>query len=285
MDFTDLEILTIIARTKNLSQAAEALHLSQSTVSKRVKNIEAEAGFVIFNRKNNGVTPTAAGKVLLDQAAISLEQMNRSLDLARNIARERVLKIAAPTAVAEIIFPKLITFLNQEKLAYEFHHFHSAEIEKLLLAGALDIGFKENPFDNHQLKQRTVFNSPIVLIKKENQPPIDALTDFTDFNNHLLLLYPWGVDFSKLVEKLLQTQIPQDQMRRIAPLAVVKQLLQVSDAAVFLPRFFVEKELQQQELIEVPTKLAQSWHYSIDVAYSQSHVSSDLVEGIIKILQ
>ncbi|MHC5247937.1 LysR family transcriptional regulator [Enterococcus sp. LJL90] len=166
MDFTDLEILTMIARTKNLSQAAEALHLTQPTVSKRVKNIEAEVGFVLFKRKNNGVTPTAAGKVLLDQAAISLEQMRRSLDLARNIAREKVLKVAAPTAVAEIIFPKLIAFFNQEKIAYEFHHFHSAEIEKLLLAGAIDIGLKENPFDNHQLKQRTVVDSPIILVKK-----------------------------------------------------------------------------------------------------------------------
>ncbi|MHC5373674.1 hypothetical protein ACYSNU_07705 [Enterococcus sp. LJL120] len=63
-------------------------------------------------------------------------------------------------------------------------------------------------------------------------------------------------------------------MRRIAPLAVVKELLQVSDAAVFLPRLFVEKELQQQELVEVPTKLAQSWHYSVNVAYNHSQVTA-----------
>lgn len=57
-----------VGRHGTISRAAEALHLSQSAVTKSIADLERQLGYQLFNRSVRGVTPTDAGRLFLERA-------------------------------------------------------------------------------------------------------------------------------------------------------------------------------------------------------------------------
>lgn len=110
MDLRQLEIFTKVADLRSFSRAAEALSLTQSTVSEHVRALEDELGLRLLDRLGRGAAPTPAGQLLLSHA-------RRLLALARE-ARQAMesfhgrmsgdLLIAASTIPGEYILPALI---------------------------------------------------------------------------------------------------------------------------------------------------------------------------------
>ena len=69
MDAADLRMFQSVASTGSMSKAAHELNTVQSNVTARIKSLEDELGFALFERTNRGVTLTAAGQRLLPFAA------------------------------------------------------------------------------------------------------------------------------------------------------------------------------------------------------------------------
>ncbi|MFI5542129.1 LysR family transcriptional regulator, partial [Nocardia sp. NPDC051900] len=62
MTFTQLRILQAVARTGNMTRAAEELATTQSAVSHALRALEGEFGIALLVRGNHGVSLTAAGR-------------------------------------------------------------------------------------------------------------------------------------------------------------------------------------------------------------------------------
>src|ERR1700674_5173678 len=69
MDAADLRVFQSVAGTGSMNKAALELNTVQSNVTARIKSLEDEVGFALFERTNRGVTLTAAGRRLLPFAA------------------------------------------------------------------------------------------------------------------------------------------------------------------------------------------------------------------------
>ncbi len=76
MDLRRLEVFAKVAELGSFSRAAEALYLTQPTVSEHVRALEDELGVQLLDRLGRGATPTRAGQLLLGYA-------RRMLGLAR----------------------------------------------------------------------------------------------------------------------------------------------------------------------------------------------------------
>jgi DNA-binding transcriptional LysR family regulator len=55
--------------------AAEALNMTQSTLSEHILQLERECGSQLFNRRHSGITLTPAGEYLLHQAEVLLAKV------------------------------------------------------------------------------------------------------------------------------------------------------------------------------------------------------------------
>lgn len=75
MTFQQFRYLVEIAKHNSISKAAEALFVTQPSISKSVRDIEAELGITILDRTNKGVVFTKEGTELLFYAKMVLEQM------------------------------------------------------------------------------------------------------------------------------------------------------------------------------------------------------------------
>jgi DNA-binding transcriptional LysR family regulator len=83
---------TVIAAAEHGSfrRAAAALNLKQSTLSRRVRQLEAQFGVELFERFSGGVRVTAAGYKVVSAATHVLEQLDRMVSTARSAGRGEV---------------------------------------------------------------------------------------------------------------------------------------------------------------------------------------------------
>lgn len=74
-DLTSLQLFVAVAECANLTRAAEREHLAVSAVSKRIAELEAQAGTPLLQRYPRGVGLTPAGLALLRHARLVLRQL------------------------------------------------------------------------------------------------------------------------------------------------------------------------------------------------------------------
>src|SRR5205814_1072311 len=110
MDLRRLEIFAKVAELGSFSRAAEALFLTQPTVSEHVRALEDELGVQLLDRLGRGAAPTRAGQLLLGYA-------RRMLGLAREAQQaldqfqgrmSGELVIGGSTIPGEYVMPTLI---------------------------------------------------------------------------------------------------------------------------------------------------------------------------------
>ncbi|MBB2910174.1 DNA-binding transcriptional LysR family regulator [Streptosporangium becharense] len=106
MTFTQLRILQAVARTGNMTRAAEELATTQSAVSHALRLLERELGLPLFIRGNQGVTLTPAGRTVSRRAALiltQLEALDQEVAVARSQSGGRLRIGVIPSANAHLL--------------------------------------------------------------------------------------------------------------------------------------------------------------------------------------
>ena len=80
MEIRVLRYFLVVAREKNISKAAVRLHISQPTLSKQLKDLEAELGKKLFVRSNYFIKLTEEGMMLRKRAEEILELVDKTTD-------------------------------------------------------------------------------------------------------------------------------------------------------------------------------------------------------------
>lgn len=63
-----LQHFSVLAEERHFSRAAQRLHLTQSALTRSIQSLEETLGLVLVDRASIGVTPTQAGKMVLDRS-------------------------------------------------------------------------------------------------------------------------------------------------------------------------------------------------------------------------
>lgn len=84
-DTLSLEYFAVVARERSLNRAARLLHASQPAVSRRIQQLETEAGVPLLKRHSSGVVLTSAGRTLARYA----DEICRLNDEARHLMQSR----------------------------------------------------------------------------------------------------------------------------------------------------------------------------------------------------
>lgn len=120
MRLDDLEIFSVAAHTGNLHRAADALGLTQPTLSKALARLERELGTQLFERTPRGVFLTVGGKALLRRArqiGTAVSDLNNEIRDLRQ-AQSGVVRIGClPVLIPSLVTPLLAEFFTNRPLA------------------------------------------------------------------------------------------------------------------------------------------------------------------------
>lgn len=98
MRLSHLEDFVVFAKYMNITRAASELHMTQSNLSKRIKQLEAEVGCELISHEES-VSLTPAGLLFLDKITVLLDDYKRILEKTRqaNESELNPLLIRTPT--------------------------------------------------------------------------------------------------------------------------------------------------------------------------------------------
>ena len=162
-----IEAFLEVARRQNLSRAAEALFVSQPTLTARLQSLEAALGEQLFVRTRRGMRLTEAGDAFLPYAehavAALADGRERLAELRRGVAGRLVL--GAPPTVSTYTLPALLARFHaahpEVRLAVKTGT--SEEILQMVLHDQVQLGIIR-ALANQEIETIPLFTDTLVLI-------------------------------------------------------------------------------------------------------------------------
>ena len=144
MDLRQLEVFARVVDTRSFSRAAEALRLTQSTISEHVRLLEEEVGVRLFDRLGRETVPTRAGELLYGYAqrllALRAEAQQALQQFLGQISGG--LTVGASTIPGEYVLPPLIGAFREKfpQVSIALHIGDSREIADAVVEGRVELG-------------------------------------------------------------------------------------------------------------------------------------------------
>ena len=145
MEFRQLEYFCTISHLKNFTRTAETLHVSQPSVTKAIKALEAELGLMLIDRSQKKVSLTPEGQAFLLHAQKIMSAASAAKkDMARYHAGSRgKVQFGLPPMVEAYLFPDLFTQFQTSfpEISLDVQEYSdSDEVRNRLALGDLDFG-------------------------------------------------------------------------------------------------------------------------------------------------
>lgn len=174
MDLRALRYFVETARHRSFTTAALHLHVTQSTVSKMVRQLEDELGHALLIREGRTVRLTDAGQIVLARAHEALAvvlRLNRDVADLSDLTRGELV-IGIPPMV-NLFFPPMIQRFKarypQVKLSIQ--EAPGQIIEQRVLNGELEVGVTVLPSEpDERLASREIGRYPICLVGTTASP-------------------------------------------------------------------------------------------------------------------
>ncbi len=174
-----MKVFEVVGQTRSFTRAAAILNLTQSAVSRQVRNLEEQLGEPLLVRRHHDLELTAAGSILF----ATLQQAFHSVELAvRGIvdksARNRLRINVPPTFAKRWLMPRLGRLraaLPDVEISISTE-LHDSLAERSLLDCAIRFGNGEWPMlDAHLLmtERHIAVCAPTLLEGRRNAPTID----------------------------------------------------------------------------------------------------------------
>lgn len=115
MDTELLKTFLEVSRTRHFGRAAEALYLTQSAVSFRIRQLENQLGVNLFTRHRNNIRLTAAGEKLLPYAETLMNTWQAARKEVANTSRHNEFSIGASASLWECMLNEWLRRLYQSQ--------------------------------------------------------------------------------------------------------------------------------------------------------------------------
>jgi len=115
MELRHLRYFVAVAEAENVSRAALKLHVSQPALSRQIRDLEDELGFLLLERSAKSVRLTEAGRTFLSESRAVLQRADDAVDAARAIASGggEIHVGYAPSPTVRILPPTLRAFQKE----------------------------------------------------------------------------------------------------------------------------------------------------------------------------
>lgn len=148
METQSLRTFLALCQYKNFSRTADSLFITQSTVSKRIAELEREVEQILFRRDKKHVTLTDEGWVFMSYAKRIVELEEASVkDMNAYAIYKNYLRLGATNSIYEChLIPLISRYLNKKTNAVKISVGHSSDLLLMLQDGTLDVVFSYFPF-------------------------------------------------------------------------------------------------------------------------------------------
>ena len=256
MDFPQLEAFLEAANRGSFRRAADALYLSQPSVSARVQALEDEVGVALFHRTARGVRLTDMGRTFLPFAQRSMDTLRRGKEVLESVRQTStgILNMATARVIGTYVLPETL---------HKFHQLHpdanlhikvggSSEVLQMVVNEEVQLGlarFMQHP----DVDALHLYDEEAVLVVHPEHPfARTGAAAMAQLAQEPLIVYDPGdpgSSYFQFINRVCRDAgvTPKVEMN-LDSVEAAKNMVQLGLGISFLPRSGVRRELDSGSL-------------------------------------
>lgn len=191
-----LSYLIALEDNRSFSKAAESSHVTQSTLSAGIKELETILGQQLVDRQSRKITLTPFGEDVARRARSILAQVDEIVQKSRHIQgpMSGTIRMGVIPTIAPYFLPLILPQLQKKfpRLEIQLYEDLSARLIENLRQGHLDIVLLAFPYDTPGLQTASLFHEKFVLACPKDQAPHKKNIHVDELRNMNLLLLEDG---------------------------------------------------------------------------------------------
>lgn len=203
MTIRHLKIFIAVCENGSITKAAEILHIAQPAVSFTISEIEKYYKVILFDRINQRLVITDAGKNLLLKAREVLASFDDFENVARQGSKQPTIRIGSSLTVGKTMIPEYIKkikfFYPDVKLSVIINN--TGIIERELEQGNLDFGMVEGQVMSSRIRAVAFGADRLAAVCAVNYEIPDK-TELSDLQVHNLLFREKGSASRELLDNV-----------------------------------------------------------------------------------
>jgi DNA-binding transcriptional LysR family regulator len=169
-----LEIFIAVAETAQVTKASKKLFVTQSAVSMALAELENQLGGSLFDRHGRSLLLNARGRYLLPLAKDITTQVSNveTIMSERNDKLSGHIEVIASLSLGNYILPYLIGAFKRihPRVHINMLVYNTQYAERMVVDGAMDIGFVEGKVTNEEIALRPWFKDELVVLAGPSDP-------------------------------------------------------------------------------------------------------------------
>ena len=249
MDISGLQAFVSVAENASFSAAADALHLTQPAVSKRIASLENELNNRLFDRIGRQIQLTEAGQALLPRAQNIINEVQDSQRAISNLSTHIVgqLRIGTSHHIGLHRLPPVLRNYNQSfpDVELDMQFLDSEQACKAVLHGELELGIVTLPPDNSDpLTLIPLWNDPLHVVASGEHPlATEKNIKLHSLANHPAVLPARGTFTREVIEDMLPEDVELKVRLSTNYLETIRMMVEIGLGWSVLPETMIQPEL------------------------------------------
>lgn len=191
MNEQHLSYFMIVYRHRNLSKAAEEIHISRQALSKIIADLETKVGKQLFIRKQNGLQPTAAAQAMIPHVQVILNEFsNLYQDNLMEKFKEKKVTFRTFDAVSQIFPPSFYQAFMQEypEILLNIEETNEENAKNQLMLRNCDMAIVTDSVNYTDFDYTWLFRVPYGIFVKKDHPLTQLETVYCHDIRHIPMI-------------------------------------------------------------------------------------------------
>ncbi len=290
MDLRQIEAFVQVAQHRGFSKAAEALYLTQPSVTARIQALERDLGEPLFERNGRGVRLTEVGAAFLPYARRALKALQEgrdAIDGMKNL-ESGALHLGSAIAVSTYVLPGILKRFCAQYPGVEVtvHTGHSEQVLNMVLNDEVQAAVVRTVF-HPDVVTVPLYEDEVTLVVAPNHAFASrGRADMREVAQEPLILFDRGSSYNALVHTAFrQAGVVPRTVMDLDSMEAAKKMVEEGLGIAMLPRVAVARELQLGCLKEIQVGGGRLPNREIALIYRKHRRQSRAVRAFISLLR
>ncbi|MEL6685017.1 MAG: hydrogen peroxide-inducible genes activator [Pseudomonadota bacterium] len=247
-----LRYIVALSEARHFRKAAEAMGISQPSLSLQISNLEELLGTRLVERGRGPVTLTPEGREVVARASRIMDEVRGIIDLTASLQTglAGTIRLGTTPTIGPYLMPFVVERLhaNYPDLRLYIREVVPRDLRGDLLAGSLDVILTQFPEGGADLTSQRLFREPLLLAMADDHPLAgkDQVTEADIADQNVLSL---GPDYAMHAQIAALCQQHGGIMARDyegTSLDAIRQMVGMGMGVAFLPRLYARSEIDSR---------------------------------------
>jgi DNA-binding transcriptional LysR family regulator len=289
MELAQIQAFIAAAQRGSFVRAAQALILTQPSLSARIHALETELNTLLFHRLGRGVRLTEAGKAFLPYAQRALETLDQGR--ATLNALEKVtsgtLQVGSARAIGAYVLPEILARFREEHpgIDVNIRTGRSTEVQQMVMGEEVQVGLARS-LRHPDILSTWLYDEEIALVSHpQHHFAIQGEASIYDIAKEPLILYDRDSSYFQLIDRVCREAgvIPNVGMV-LDSIEATKRMIERGFGVSFLPAHGISREVEAGTLALI--RITEGHHVTLptSVMVRRARIYSPAVLAFLSVL-